>query len=215
MFLPKKKIRQDWKLDAKRERRLTEKRPSEWKTGGWKETNEATKHTRSVSHDRWHVGILVTVQVDQVKRARWRRNLGKGLEVSSRRHEIDKETRAKRKMRKRDGGDNEDTWRTAHGGERRLRNGGTKKQRWVRRGGDKDSNGLEVCGTPTRRKYEAAVAYTAVSCFDPKWERLFDSSRIGINWKWINYIVKSLEITRKCQIDAGIPFLFSRSRVMP
>lgn len=55
------------------------------------------------------MGILVTVQVDQVKRARWKRNLGKGLEVSSRRHEIDKEIRAKRKMRKRDGGDNEDT----------------------------------------------------------------------------------------------------------
>lgn len=48
------------------------------------------------------MGILVTAQVDQVKRARWKRNGEGTVEVSSRRLEIDKENRAKRKTRKRD-----------------------------------------------------------------------------------------------------------------
>lgn len=45
------KIVKYWKLDAaieKREKRSSHRR----NTGGWKEANEATKQTRSVSHDR-------------------------------------------------------------------------------------------------------------------------------------------------------------------
>lgn len=59
------------RIEREGSRKWTKKKT--WKVGGRKRTEEATKQTKNVSHDRWHVGILATAQVDQVKRVRRKR----------------------------------------------------------------------------------------------------------------------------------------------